>query len=357
MSKKLAMISGITGQDGYYLARLLLEKNYRVIGLKRRGGGANLAKSTLKKQGILEHIEIMDFDFADFEGICEIFKQNNIDEFYNLAAQSFVATSFENPLFTVSVNGMGVAYILEAIRLFSPKTKFYQASTSEMFGKAQEFPQSEKTAFYPRSPYACGKVFSHYMSVNYRESFGIFACCGILFNHESPFRGKDFITRKISSGMARLSLAKAKSSKSLKNALSDTPIELGNLNACRDFGFAGDYVEGMYAMMQQATPDTYVLATGQTHSIRDFATMAGKCAGFEIVWQGDGLDEVGVDSKSGKVLVKVNPRFFRPVDVDMVVGDASKARKMLNWRPKVTFDGIVEMMVKADIKELLGFNA
>lgn len=334
--QKIAMITGITGQDGGYLAKFLLAKGYRVIGLYRRGATDTFSK--LKEHGIFDQIELMDFELLEFSNICRLIKQYQPDEFYNLAAQSFVAASWTEPIYTAQADGMGVVYILEAIREFSPKTRFYQASTSEMFGKVQEIPQKETTPFYPRSPYGVAKLMAHWMSVNYRESFNIFACSGILFNHESPMRGKEFVTRKITDHFARLSLK-----------LVDEPLELGNLNAKRDWGFAGDYVEGMWLMLQQEKPDTYVLATGETHTIRDFVHEAGRAAGFDIEWIGEGINEIGKDRKTGKTVVKVNPKFFRPAEVELLIGDPSKAEEKLGWKRKVSYEGLCKMMIEADI--------
>ena len=335
--QKTALITGITGQDGGYLAKFLLEKGYRVVGLYRRGATDTFTK--LKEHGIFEKIELIDFELLEFSNICRIIKKYQPDEFYNLAAQSFVAASWEEPIYTAQADGMGPLYILEAIREFSPHTKFYQASTSEMFGKVQEVPQRETTPLYPRSPYGVAKVMAHWMSVNYRESFNVFTCSGILFNHESPMRGKEFVTRKITDHFARLALG-----------LTQEPLELGNLNAKRDWGFAGDYVEGMWLMMQQEKGDTYVLSTGETHPIRDFATLAAKHAGFEIEWQGEGVNEIGIDKKTGRTLVKVNPKFFRPAEVELLIGDPAKAQTVLGWKRKVSYEGLCQMMVEADIK-------
>lgn len=339
MTQKIAMITGITGQDGGYLAKFLLEKNYRVIGLYRRGATDTFSK--LKEHGIFEQVELVDFELLEFSNICRLLKKYQPDEFYNLAAQSFVAASWEEPVYTAQADGMGVVYLLEAIREFSPKTKFYQASTSEMFGKVQEIPQKETTPFYPRSPYGCAKLMAHWMCVNYRESFNVFACSGILFNHESPMRGKEFVTRKITNHFAKLVTGKT-----------TEPLELGNLNAKRDWGYSGDYVEGMWLMLQQDKPDTYVLSTGETHPIRDFVEEAGKVAGFDIDWQGEGVDEIGIDKKTGKVLVKVNPKFFRPAEVELLIGDPSKAEKVLGWKRKVSYKGLCKMMMEKDIERL-----
>lgn len=331
------MITGITGQDGGYLAKFLLDKGYRVIGLYRRGATDTFSK--LKEHGILDKIELEDFELLEFSNICRLIKKYKPDEFYNLAAQSFVAASWQEPIYTAQADGMGVLYILEAIREFSPKTKFYQASTSEMFGKVQEIPQKETTPFYPRSPYGCAKLFAHWISVNYRESFGIFACCGILFNHESPMRGKEFVTRKITDHLAKLKLN-----------IAQKPLELGNLNAKRDWGHALDYVEGMWLMLQQDKPDTYVLSTGETHPIRDFVQEAARACGFDIIWQGDGIDEIGIDRNTNKTIVKVNPKFFRPAEVELLVGDPSKAQEILGWKRKISYKELCRLMVEEDIK-------
>ena len=331
------MITGITGQDGGYLAKFLLDKGYRVIGLYRRGATDTFSK--LKEHGILDKIELEDFELLEFSNICRLIKKYKPDEFYNLAAQSFVAASWQEPIYTAQADGMGVLYILEAIREFSPKTKFYQASTSEMFGKVQEIPQKETTPFYPRSPYGCAKLFAHWISVNYRESFGIFACCGILFNHESPMRGKEFVTRKITDHLAKLKLN-----------IAQKPLELGNLNAKRDWGHALDYVEGMWLMLQQDKPDTYVLSTGETNPIRDFVQEAARACGFDIIWQGDGIDEIGIDRNTNKTIVKVNPKFFRPAEVELLVGDPSKAQEILGWKRKISYKELCRLMVEEDIK-------
>ena len=336
-NQKLAMITGITGQDGGYLAKFLLDKGYRVIGLYRRGATDTFSK--LKEHGILDKIELEDFELLEFSNICRLIKKYKPDEFYNLAAQSFVAASWQEPIYTAQADGMGVLYILEAIREFSPNTKFYQASTSEMFGKVQEIPQKETTPFYPRSPYGCAKLFAHWISVNYRESFGIFACCGILFNHESPMRGKEFVTRKITDHLAKLKLN-----------IVQKPLELGNLNAKRDWGHALDYVEGMWLMLQQDKPDTYVLSTGETHPIRDFVQEAARACGFDIIWQGDGIDEIGIDRNTNKTIVKVNPKFFRPAEVELLVGDPSKAQEILGWKRKISYKELCRLMVEEDIK-------
>jgi GDPmannose 4,6-dehydratase len=335
--KNIAMISGITGQDGGYLAKLLLQKEYKVVGLYRRGATDTFSK--LKEHGILEQIELVDFDLLEFSNICRVLRKHQPDEFYNLAAQSFVTASWEEPIYTAQADGMGVLYLLEAIREFTPKTRFYQASTSEMFGKVQEIPQTENTPFYPRSPYGVAKLMAHWMCVNYRESFNVFACSGILFNHESPMRGKEFVTRKITSHLAELYMGKTAE-----------PLELGNLNAKRDWGFAGDYVEMMWKMLQHDKPDTYVVATGETHTIREFVEETGKVCGFKIGWTGSSENEVGTDEKSGKVIVKVNPKYYRPAEVELLIGNSEKATKTLSWKAKVDFKSLCQMMMNADIE-------
>jgi len=337
--QKKAMISGITGQDGGYLAKFLLEKNYRVLGLYRRGATDTFSK--LKEHGIFDKIELYDFDLLEFSNICRLLKKFQPDEFYNLAAQSFVSASWEEPIYTVQADGIGVLYILEAIREFSPKTKLYQASTSEMFGKVHEIPQTETTPFYPRSPYGVAKLMAHWMCINYSESFNIFACSGILFNHESPMRGKEFVTRKITVHFAQLLDGKI-----------NEPLELGNLNSKRDWGFAGDYVEMMWKMLQQKEPDTYVIATGETRSIREFVEEAGKHCGWELKWEGSEENEIGINIKTGKTIVKVNPKFYRPAEVEILIGNPNKAKNILNWNAKVNFNELCKMMMLSDIERI-----
>lgn len=338
MKNKVALITGITGQDGGYLAKLLLEKGYRVIGLYRRGATDTFCK--LKAHGIYEQIEFEPFELLEFSNIVNIIKKYQPDEFYNLAAQSFVGASWNEPIYTMQSNGMGVLYILEALREFSPHTKFYQASTSEMFGKVQAVPQDENTPFYPRSPYGIAKLAGHWLTVNYRESFNLFACSGILFNHESPMRGREFVTRKISSHLT-----------ALKSGKTEHPLELGNLDAKRDWGFAGDYVKGMWLMLQQDKPDTYVLATGETHTIREFVEVCAAYLGYSLEWQGSGTSEIGIDKNTSKVLVKVNQKFFRPAEVDFLLGKPSKAEEILKWERTVSFKELCKMMVESDLDE------
>jgi GDPmannose 4,6-dehydratase len=341
---KIAMITGITGQDGGYLAKFLLNKDYTVYGLYRRGATDTFNK--LKEHGIFERIQFLDFDLLEFSNICRLLRKYQPDELYNLAAQSFVAASWEEPIYTAQADGMGVLYLLEAIREFSPKTRFYQASTSEMFGKVQEIPQSETTPFYPRSPYGVSKLMAHWMCVNYRESFDLFACSGILFNHESPMRGKEFVTRKITSHFAEMYTGKT-----------DEPLELGNLDAKRDWGFAGDYVEMMWQMLQHDTPDTYVIATGETHSIREFIVESGKVCEFDIEWRGEKENELGIDKKTGKTIVKVNPKFYRPAEVELLIGNPEKAKNILGWQAKVSYKELCCMMMEADIARVKKYAA
>jgi len=337
LSKK-ALITGIRGQDGAYLAKLLLEKGYEVWGADRRSGEGNSWR--LKELKIERSIKIVYMDLLELTNIKRTVEKIMPDEVYNLAAQSFVQASFDMPLLTADVDAMGVLRILEILRVVKPDARFYQASSSEMFGKVQQIPQNEKTPFYPRSPYAVSKLFAHWITVNYRESYGIFACSGILFNHESPLRGIEFVTRKITYGVARI-----------KYGLQDK-IVLGNLDSKRDWGYAPEYVEGMWMMLQQNEPDDYVLATGETHTVKEFVEKAFSTAGFEIEWDGEGVNTKGRDKKSGKVFVEVSPEFFRPAEVDILIGDSSKAREKLGWYPKTKFDKLVEIMVKADLDRI-----
>ena len=332
---KKALITGITGQDGSYLAKLLIEKGYRVYGLHRRSSTTNLWR--LVNLEVENKIEILDGDLGDFSSIETALEESKPDEVYNLAAQSFVASSWKQPLYTADINGLGVLRILEAIRNVNSKIKFYQASSSEMFGKVREVPQKETTPFYPRSPYGVSKVFGYWTTVNYRESYNMFACNGILFNHESPLRGTEFVTRKITNGIAQI-----------KKGLREF-IELGNLNAKRDWGYAGDYVEAMWLMLQQENPDDYVIATGATHTVREFVELAFKEAGINIKWKDKNLNEKGIDSKTGKILVKVNKNHFRPAEVDLLIGDSSKAKKKLGWKPKITLTDLIRDMIKYDL--------
>lgn len=330
---KNALITGITGQDGSYLAELLLEKGYNVYGLMRR-------KSTLD-YGNVEHIkDKIQFIYADMTDVISLINAmriSNADEVYNLAAQSFVATSWEQPIATAEIDALGVTNMLEAIRVVKPKARFYQASTSEMFGLVQEIPQKETTPFYPRSPYGVAKVYGHWITKNYRESYGMFACSGILFNHESERRGLEFVTRKITDAVAKI-----------KFGLQDH-IELGNLNSKRDWGHSADYVYAMWLMLQQESPDDYVIATNETRTVREFVEIAFEHIGITLEWRGTGVEEVGLDAATGKTLVKINPKFFRPAEVDILLGDCSKAEKRLGWKREVSFKELVQRMVDHDI--------
>ena len=331
---RTALITGITGQDGSYLAELLLQKGYEVYGLMRRKSVVDYGNvAPIKNQ-----IRFIYGDMTDLVSLIRAMKISQADEVYNLAAQSFVATSWEQPLATAEIDGVGVTNLLEAIRTVKPEARFYQASTSEMFGLVQETPQKETTPFYPRSPYGVAKLYGHWITKNYRESFGMYACSGILFNHESERRGLEFVTRKITDGVARISLGKQE------------VLELGNLDARRDWGHSQDYVRAMWLMLQQEQPEDYVVATGETRTIREFAQQAFGAAGIRIRWQGEGTEEVGVDAASGRTLVKVNPRFFRPAEVELLLGDPSKAEQKLGWRREISFEELVERMVKNDLK-------
>ncbi|PPU64230.1 GDP-mannose 4,6-dehydratase [Xanthomonas codiaei] len=335
---KSAVITGISGQDGAYLAQLLLEKGYRVFGTYRRTSSVNFWR--IEELGIASHpnLHLVEHDLQDIGSTVRLLQNSEATEVYNLAAQSFVGVSFDQPVLTAQITAVGALNLLEAIRAVNPKIRFYQASTSEMFGLVQEVPQTERTPFYPRSPYGVAKLYAHWITVNYRESYGIFGSSGILFNHESPLRGREFVTRKITDSVAKIKLGKLDA------------IELGNLDAKRDWGFAKEYVEGMWRMLQVDKPDTYVLATNRTETVRDFVTMAFKAIDVELLWAGSGLDETGTCSKSGKVMVKINPKFHRPAEVDLLIGDAARARSELGWEPKTTLEELCEMMVQADLR-------
>lgn len=331
-----ALITGVTGQDGAYLSRLLLDKGYRVVGTSRRTSGTNTLR--LEALGVLAdpRFELVGFDLIDPTNAIHLVAKYAPDEVYNLAAQSFVGVSFEQPLATAQMTGLGALGLLEAIRVMKPDARFYQASSSEMFGKVQAVPQNEDTPFYPRSPYAVAKLFAHWTTVNYREAHGLFAASGILFNHESPQRGLDFVTRKITHAVARMALG--------NGAL----IELGNLDAKRDWGYAAEYVEGMWRMLQHDVADSFVLATGRTASVRDFATMSFAAIGVDLEWSGAEACEEARDRRNGAVVLKVNPRFYRPAEVDLLIGDAGKARRDLGWKAETTLEDLCEMMVRAD---------
>ena len=335
---KVALITGIRGQDGAYLAKLLLEKGYEVYGADRRSGEGGFWR--LKELGIEKDVKIVYMDLLEFTNILRTIEKIKPDEIYNLAAQSFVAASFEQPILTSDINSLGTLRLLEVIRTVKPDTKFYQASTSEMFGKVKTLPLNEDSYFYPRSPYAVSKLFAHWITVNYREAYNIFACSGILFNHESPLRGTEFITRKVSLAVARIKYGK------------QDKLVVGNLDAKRDWGYAPEYVYGMYLMLQNDKPDDFVLATGESHSVREFIEEAFRVAGFEIYWEGKGLEEKGRDAKTGKVLVEVSPEFYRPAEVDVLVGDYSKAKRILGWEPKTTFKELVRIMVEEDMRRV-----
>jgi len=343
---KVALITGITGQDGAYLAEFLLNKGYIVHGIKRRSSSFNTARiDHLYKDPHERNVNFyMHYgDLTDSTNLIRIIQEVQPDEIYNLAAQSHVQVSFETPEYTANSDALGTLRLLEAIRILGleKKTKFYQASTSELYGKVQEIPQKETTPFYPRSPYAAAKLYAYWITVNYREAYGIFACNGILFNHESPIRGETFVTRKITMAATKI-----------KYGIQDR-LYIGNLDSKRDWGFAKDYVEAMWLMLQQEKPDDYVIATGETHSVREFIELVFKELGIEIIWQGEGAEEVGIDSRTGKIIVEVDPRYYRPTEVELLIGDSSKARKKLGWEPKVRLEELVKMMVQSDEEEIL----
>lgn len=339
---KKALITGITGQDGSYLAEFLLEKGYEVHGLIRRHSTVNTERidHILNDRTVNEKTFFLHYgDLTDSSGLISLLAKIMPDEVYNLAAQSHVGISFEIPEYTAEATGVGTLKLLEAVRLSNPKCRFYQASTSELFGGIPETaPQSEKTPFYPKSPYGVAKLYSYWITVNYRESYNMFACNGILFNHESPRRGANFVTRKITLAIADILSGKA------------DKLSLGNLNAKRDWGFAGDYIKGMWLMLQADAPSDYVLATNETHTVREFTEIAFKKAGIELEFKGEGVDEKGYDKKTGRLLVDVDPKFFRPAEVELLLGDSAKAERTLHWKREVSFEGLVEMMVDADLK-------
>lgn len=337
MTQKTAIVTGITGQDGAYLAELLLAKDYTVFGTYRRTSSVNFWR--LDELGVREHpkLHLVEYDLTDLGSSIALVQKVQPQEIYNLAAQSFVGVSFDQPTTTAQITGLGALNLLEAIRLVNPKIRFYQASTSEMFGKVQAVPQKEDTPFYPRSPYGVAKLYAHWMTVNYRESYGIFGSSGILFNHESPLRGREFVTRKITDAVAKIKQGKL------------GVLELGNLDAKRDWGYAKEYVEGMWRMLQASEPDTFVLATNRTETVRDFVRMAFKSAGYELEFRGREQDEVGIDVKSGRTLLRVNPRFYRPAEVELLIGDPSRAAEKLGWQPRTTLEQLCDMMLQADL--------
>jgi len=336
--EKRALITGITGQDGAYLAQLLLDKGYEVTGTYRRTSSVNFWR--IAELGIEAHpkLKLVEYDLTDLGSSIRLLQAGNFDEIYNLAAQSFVGVSFDQPVTTAGITGIGPVHLLEAIRIVNPKIRFYQASTSEMFGKVQAIPQVEDTPFYPRSPYGVAKLYAHWMTVNYRESYGIFGSSGILFNHESPLRGREFVTRKITDSVAKIKLGQLE------------VLELGNMDAKRDWGFAKEYVEGMWRMLQASEPDTFVLATNRTETVRDFVSLAFKAIDVQVEWKGEAEKEVGRCASTGKELVRVNPRFYRPAEVELLIGDPAKATRELGWKPKTTLEQLCQMMVEADLR-------
>ena len=335
---KTALITGISGQDGAYLAELLLGKGYRVYGTYRRTSSVNFWR--IEELGVAGHpnLHLVEFDLTDLGSAIRLLVQSEATEVYNLAAQSFVGVSFDQPATTAQITGIGALHLLEAIRVVNPKIRFYQASTSEMFGKVQAVPQKEDTPFYPRSPYGVAKLYAHWMTVNYRESYDIFGSSGILFNHESPLRGREFVTRKITDSVAKIALGKL------------DVLELGNMDAKRDWGFAKEYVEGMWRMLQADEPDTYVLATNRTETVRDFVRLAFEGAGIPVDFKGTDENETGVCATSGKTLVRINPKFYRPAEVELLIGDPAKATAKLGWKPVTTLEQLCKMMVEADLR-------
>ncbi len=335
---KTAIVTGISGQDGAYLAENLLGRGYTVYGTYRRTSSVNFWR--IDELGITgnPNLKLVEYDLTDMGSAIRLIETSEATEVYNLAAQSFVGVSFDQPITTGMITGLGAAYLLEAIRTVNKGIRFYQASTSEMFGKVQAIPQIETTPFYPRSPYGVAKLYAHWLTVNYRESFGIFGSSGILFNHESPLRGREFVTRKITDTVAKIALGKAEL------------LELGNLDAKRDWGYAKDYVEGMRLMLQHDTPDTYVLATNRTETVRSFVELAFNHVGIELDWSGSEDSETGQDRKTGKTLVRVNPQFYRPAEVDLLIGDPAKAKAELGWEPEVQLEELSRLMMEADMR-------
>ena len=336
--KKTSLITGITGQDGAYLAQLLLQKGYTVYGTYRRSSSVNFWR--IEELGIQNHpnLHLVEYDLTDLGSSIALVQKVQPDEIYNLAAQSFVGVSFDQPSTTAQITGIGALHLLEAIRLVNTKIRFYQASTSEMFGKVQAIPQIESTPFYPRSPYGVAKLYAHWMTVNYRESYNIFGSSGILFNHESPLRGREFVTRKITDSVAKIKLGQLDC------------LELGNLDAKRDWGFAKEYVEGMWRMLQADEPDTFVLATNRTETVRDFVRMAFKGAAIEVYFKGNQEKETAVDTATGKTVMRINPKFYRLAEVELLSGDPTKAKAKLGWEPKTTLEQLCQMMVEADLR-------
>lgn len=338
MEKRIALVTGVTGQDGAYLTELLLMKGYIVNATYRRNSSVNFWR--IEELGVLNHpnLHLVEYDLTDLSASIRLLQTTEATEVYNLAAQSFVGVSFDQPITTAEITGIGPLHLLEAIRIVNPKIRFYQASTSEMFGKVQAIPQIEATPFYPRSPYGVAKLYAHWMTINYRESYDIFGCSGILFNHESPLRGREFVTRKITDSVAKIKLSQL------------DVLELGNMDAKRDWGFAKEYVEGMWRMLQADEPDTYVLATNRTETVRDFVSMAFKAVGVAVDFQGEAENEVGIDSATGRTVLRVNPRFYRPAEVELLIGNPEKAKQRLGWEPKTTLEELCTMMVEADLR-------
>lgn len=336
--QNIAVVTGITGQDGVYLAQFLLEKGYRVYGTYRRTSSVNFWR--IEDLGIQDHpdLDLLEYDLTDLSASIRLLQNTGATEVYNLAAQSFVGVSFDQPITTAEITGVGPVNLLEAIRIVNPEIRYYQASTSEMFGLVQQVPQCENTPFYPRSPYGIAKLYAHWMTVNYRESYGIFASSGILFNHESPLRGREFVTRKITDTVAKIRLGKW------------DVLELGNLNAKRDWGFAKEYVEGMWRMLQTDKPDTFVLATNRTETVRNFVSMAFRAAGYHLRFAGENEQEVGLDEMTGKTLVRVNSKFYRPAEVDLLIGNPARAKEILGWEAKTALEDLCQMMVEADLR-------
>jgi GDPmannose 4,6-dehydratase len=337
MTKRTALVTGITGQDGAYLAQLLLSLDYKVYGAYRRTSSTNFWR--LAELGVEDHpnLNLIEFDLTDQGGVIRLVERCQPDEIYNLAAQSFVGVSFDQPATTVAITGVGALHLLEAVRIVNPKIRFYQASTSEMFGKVQEIPQVETTPFYPRSPYGVAKLYAHWMTINYRESYDIFGASGILFNHESPLRGREFVTRKITDSIAKITLGKLDC------------LELGNMDAKRDWGFAKEYVEGMYRMLQVEKPDTFVLATNRTETVRDFVSLTCKAAGIDLAWTGKAENESGINTKTGQTVVRVNPKVYRPAEVELLIGDPAKAKKILGWQAETRLEELCQLMYEADL--------
>lgn len=333
-----AIITGITGQDGAYLAELLLGKGYKVYGTYRRTSSVNFWR--IEELGIEKHpnLHLVEHDLTDLSASIRLLQTSGAREVYSLAAQSFVGVSFDQPITTAEITGIGPLNLLEAIRIVDPTIRFYQASTSEMFGKVQAVPQDESTSFYPRSPYGVAKLYAHWMTVNYRESYGIFGASGILFNHESPLRGREFVTRKITDSVAKINLGQLDC------------LELGNIDAKRDWGFAREYVEGMWRMLQTDEPDTYVLATNRTETVRDFVRMAFKAVDVDVQFEGEAENETAVDRATGKTVMRVNPKFYRPAEVDLLIGNPARAESKLGWKPTTTLEELCRMMVEADLR-------